>query len=113
MPWILSKAPAGYSGSVLSEDDLGTIKIALASAATTELDFWGRIYDPAGNTNIYDRALDLVIEMEEAKVPYDSLSFADDQMDLGIRDAAPLFGMPGEQPGSWFGSLFNHLFLWL
>ena len=108
MSWVLSKAPAGYSGSVLSEDDLGTIKIALASAATTELDFWGRVYDLKGSTNIYDRALDLVIEMEEAGVLYDSLSFADEQIDLGIMDAAPLFGGI-EQPSSWFGSLFNFL----
>ena len=42
MPWILSKAPVDYHGPVLTEDDLGTIKIALASAATTQLDFWGR-----------------------------------------------------------------------
>ena len=100
----------GYSGPALSEDDLGTIKIALASAATTQLDFWGRIYDPAGNTNIYDRALDLVMEMEETGPSFDSLSFEDDRIDMGIRDAAPLFGGI-EQPSSWFGSLVNHLFL--
>jgi hypothetical protein len=108
MAWILSKAPAGYSGPVLSEDDIGTIKIALASAATTEMDFWGRVYDLKGSSNIYDRALDLVMEMEEAEPSLDTLDFADERIDLGIRDAAPLFGGI-EQPSSWFGSLFNFL----
>ena len=102
MPWILIKAPEDYSGPALSEDDLGTIKIALASAATTQLDFWGRTHDMDNGTNIYDQALDRVIDMEEAESPYVGLPAAED-----YRDIDPLIGLPRARPESWFGHVLK------
>jgi hypothetical protein len=109
MRWVLSKAPECFQGPTLDEDDLGTIKIALASAASETLDFWGRTHGSEGTKNIYDRALDRVLAMEEAEIALD------EQPDLvtGRIAADPLFGGPSATSSSWFGSVFNHLFLWL
>jgi len=109
MRWVLSKAPEGFQGPTLDEDDLGTIKIALASAASETMDFWGRTHGREGNKNIYDRALDRVLTMEESEIALDEVV---DQVISRI-DADPLFGGPVATSTSWFGNVFNHLFLWL
>lgn len=113
MSWVLSKAPDFHRGTTLSEDDLGTIKIALASAASTTMDFWGRTHPGEGNQNIYDLALDKVIAMEEEGTTFESLCPDDAEANLMIGSTDPLFGGADDRGNSWFGSLFDHLFSWV
>jgi hypothetical protein len=114
MPWVLTKAPVHYHSVTLSDDDVGTIKIALATAATSTMDFWGKTHPFEGQKNIYDLALDKVMAMEEEGTTYDSLCLANEQQQLDLV-------VGGVSPGtkhvarrvSWLDQILNQLFLWI
>lgn len=113
MPWVLTKAPVCWHGATLSEDDLGTIKIALASAASTTGDYWGRIHSCEDGKNIYDCALDKVMTMEEEETTYESVCLSENELLVldAIDRLTPANG--NSTKTSWFGHLLNQLFLWL
>jgi hypothetical protein len=111
MPWVLSKSPVHYHGTTLTDDDIGTIKIALATAATTTMDFWGKTHPFEGQKNIYDVTLDRVLAMEEEGTTYESLLWVDQPVDVVIGGIGPT--RRHSQPRvSWLGAFLNRVFLW-
>jgi hypothetical protein len=109
MEWVLVKAPSHHQGPVLSENDLGTIKIALASAASTTMDFWGRVHSHSENPNIYDHALDAIIDMEENWSSFEDLAISAEETNLVIGGIGSINKFADPRHGPWLTTLLNKL----